>query len=66
MHSRESDIARCEMACSHLSLAAANVRALARSTDDPLIQRELERAADGCDDAVNDIRGTQPVSEEIG
>jgi hypothetical protein len=59
------DVARCELAASHLSLAGANIRALARSADDPLVRRELERAADGCDDAVSDIRGTQPTMERI-
>jgi hypothetical protein len=60
-----SDIARSELACSHLSLAAANIRALARNATDPLVRRELERAADGCDDAVSDIRGTQPTMESL-
>lgn len=60
-----SDIARCELACSHLSLAGANIRSLAKSADDPLVRRELERAADGCDDTVKDIRGTQPTMESL-
>jgi len=65
MSERHGDIARCELACSHLSLAGANIRSLAKSADDPLVRRELERAADGCDDAVNDIRGTQPTMESL-
>ena len=60
---RQHDVARCELAASHLSLAAANLRDLASNADDPLVQRELERAADGCDDATSNIRGVSPTEE---